>query len=241
MPAPSYAPRKRFNRKLWIRVGIALLFIVLLSPFAIIARNSMRQTAHDDAVEELISHIQLDQQDSMMADTWQAGYSAEGVNYVLMSFRQNNQYVKEFLATLPEPTSALVMFIDNRAGREMHSIDFTTARLHFVGNHVRAVPDQFKLLNKTTANRAVAVEALAPKFDVLPERLVWGKILLIPPDTDLRTLLAVTVKIDNRPVVFEGTWYTSAQKEFLQHGIYAHPVAAPTTTTLPATQPASDK
>jgi hypothetical protein len=92
------------------------------------------------------------------------------------------------------------------------------------------VPDQIHILQQTTADQDAVLEAFAPKFEVLPEKLIWGKILLIPPETDLHSLLAVTIKIDGQPVIFEGAYYTAEQKQQMS-GNYVPPA------TTQATQP----
>jgi hypothetical protein len=216
MPAPSFQPQRRRGRaKL---VAKLLAAVVLLALAAVVIRAVVKQRAHDDAVQMLRARVELEQKDSMHADAWQGGIGLDGANYMLMSFHAESRYVREFLSTLAIPVSALVMFIDNRGGRDKHIVDLRGARLHFAGNVTIDAIDHRAAIDSATTNRAAADEAFPAVIHVPPEKLIWGKLLFIPADTDLHKLLAVSVQIDGKATMLEGRFFTAEEKRQLSAG-----------------------
>jgi hypothetical protein len=210
-PIPAPAPRRRKRMNL-VAVALFTIALIVLIGAWLIYRDTSAAAAHADAVETLLSQMQLEQQDSMPQDSWQGGISIDGTNYMLMSFRADNRYVKEFLQTLATPTDVLVMFIDNRQSSEKHIVDFAGAKLFLANKVTRKVPEQSAIVSSAGSNRAAAIDAFPAMIQVPPEKILWGRLLFIGPDVNLHELSAVAVQIDGKEAILEGGFFTAAQK-----------------------------
>jgi hypothetical protein len=229
-PAQVAAPRKR--RKRW---PVALILSIVVGLLIVGGgAHIYKESARKSAVDRLRNGIKLAHTDSLKAATWLGDLRTGDTYYNLMTLREDDPFVKNFLDGLTTKANVLALLTHNRDGAP-HRIELSGATLRFADGSERPALDSAAVLASATSDRGAAMAAFPGTVSVPPGEQVWGNLLFIPPDADITRLIAVTIKVDGRDGIVTGSFMTAEQKELaaveaMRHKIEAAATTAPTTT-----------
>jgi hypothetical protein len=206
--APTFAP-KRNRRHLRSTLLIALGVLALAGAIAGGAYAYVAST-RASAIKTLRDQTALAQQDSWDADIWLGTAKAGDVQYIGMSFDAGNTFINDLMKTSGTKATPLALMINNKAGT--HMIDTTAATLAFADGTTREALATAQVLQSAPDRRAM-LAAFPQSFTVSETGQLWGRLVFVPTDIDIKRLSSITIKVDGAPITVVGEYMSGAERK----------------------------
>ena len=137
---------------------------------------------------------------------------AERAIITIATLDRNSPFARAFAERVEFPLTLATISVDNTNGSTEIAVDPSGAMLHKDTGVTQYALDAMQVLAAVKRDRDGAQRDLSPPFRCRPGQTLSGKILLMPPDLDPRSLQAITLHVNMQPQRITGTYLDAEQK-----------------------------